>query len=187
MKCNLTDGGIGVMLMLRSPELPEGTVVDAMVSHLDLYPTICEVLGLEAPEWIEGRSLLPVVAGTSERVHDAVFASVNHHSETEPMRSVRTDRYKYIRRWDQSGHPVLENCNDGESKSYWVAHGWGEEPVAQEELYDLVFDPNERNNLAPDERSAGVLADMRRRLEEWMSRTDDPLLGGSIPPGPSIA
>ena len=50
MKCNLTDHGIGVMLILRGPRgCAGGKVVDAMVSHIDLFPTICELAGIPAP------------------------------------------------------------------------------------------------------------------------------------------
>jgi hypothetical protein len=54
--------------------------------------------------------------------------------------------------------------------------------VDQEELYDLIFDPSEANNIAGDPSAAEVLAEMRERLDAWMRRTDDPVLKGEIPP-----
>jgi len=52
MKCNLTDHGIGVMLMMRFPRgFTGGKVVDALVSHIDIFPTICEILDIDKPEW----------------------------------------------------------------------------------------------------------------------------------------
>jgi hypothetical protein len=50
---------------------------------------------------------------------------------------------------------------------------------------DLIFDPNEAHNCAGDPALAPVLAGMRARLDEWMRRTDDPLLRGpvALPPG----
>jgi hypothetical protein len=53
--------------------------------------------------------------------------------------------------------------------------------VAPEQLYDLVFDPDETNNLASDLAVKAVLNDMRGRLEKWMRETDDPLLKGPVP------
>jgi len=51
----------------------------------------------------------------------------------------------------------------------------------EEALYDLVFDPNETNNLVADPRAQDALADMRLRLDRWMRETDDPLLKGDVP------
>ena len=51
----------------------------------------------------------------------------------------------------------------------------------QEQLFDLMFDPNEACNLVSNPSMAGVLDDMRSRLAEWMRATDDPLLKGPVP------
>ena len=48
-------------------------------------------------------------------------------------------------------------------------------------IYDLIFDPNERNNLAAEPGSENILAGMRIRLDNWMHRTGDPLLNGPVP------
>ena len=53
-------------------------------------------------------------------------------------------------------------------------------------LYDLVFDPNEANNLVADPSYASILEDLRARLEEWMRGTDDPLLDGHVDPPPGV-
>jgi hypothetical protein len=53
--------------------------------------------------------------------------------------------------------------------------------VEGEELYDLIFDPNEAHNIAGYPAAADALEDMRRRLAAWMERTDDPLLAGDVP------
>jgi len=63
--------------------------------------------------------------------------------------------------------------------------GWRERAVAQEELYDLTFDPAEGGNVANDAAYAGVLAEMKSRLDNWMRRTSDPLLSGDIPLPPT--
>jgi arylsulfatase A-like enzyme len=185
MKCNLTDAGFGVSLILRGPgAFRGGRVVDAMVSHLDLFPTVCELTGAKPPAWLEGRSLAPLVRGETSEIHDEVFAEVNYHASYEPQRAVRTQRYKYIRRFGDRTAPVLPNCDDGPSKTVWLNHGWREQAVAREQLYDLIFDPAEQNNLATDPKSAAVLAEMRGRLARWMERTDDPLLKGPVPAPP---
>jgi N-sulfoglucosamine sulfohydrolase len=182
MKCNLHDSGTGTMLIVRGPGgFAGGKVVDTMTSHLDIFPTICELLGIAPPPWLRGTSLLPLVQGRVASLHDALFFEVNFHAAYEPMRAVRTRDWKYIRRYDGRRTAVLPNCDDGESKSVWLEGGWRERPVAEESLFDLRFDPNETENLAGDPARQAVLQEMRRRMREWMEATRDPLLRGELP------
>jgi hypothetical protein len=53
--------------------------------------------------------------------------------------------------------------------------------VPAEQLYDLIFDPQERCNLAETPAMGTVLQEMRERLKRWMERTADPLLQGVVP------
>lgn len=186
MKCTLTDHGIGVALILRGPGgFSGGRVCDALVSHLDIYPTLCDLLGIARPDWLEGHSLLPLVRGNAQAIRDAIFAEVTYHAAYEPQRAVRTDLYKYIRRYGEARTPVLSNVDDSPSKELWLRYGWADQVQPEEQLYDLVFDPHERHNLAADPAHLSALADMRRRLEQWMEVTDDPLRHGPVaaPPG----
>jgi len=157
------------------------------VSHVDLFPTLCDLLQIERPAWLQGESLLPLVRGEATQVHEAIFAEVNYHAAYEPQRCVRTARWKYIRRFGERRLPVLPNCDDSPSKQLWLEHGWATRPLPAEQLYDLVFDPNEAHNVAADPSCAGVLAQLRARLQEWMERTDDPLLDGEPVPAPAGA
>jgi arylsulfatase A-like enzyme len=191
MKCTLTDHGTGVMLILRGPGGFEGgRACDALVSHVDLFPTLCDLLEIAPPPWLQGRSMMPLVRGEAEAIRDAVFAEVSYHAAYEPKRAVRTRRWKYIRRFGDRRTPVLPNIDDGPSKNLWLAHGLRGRPVAEEELYDLIFDPNEACNLAGDMGGQaarlpdGVLEEMRARLDRWMRETDDPLLHGRVPAPP---
>ena len=180
-KATLYDRGIGVMLLMLGPGgFLGGRVVDSLVSHLDVYPTLCEVAGAPQPEFLEGRSLLPLVRGDAERVRDEVFAEMTYHAAYEPTRALRTDRWKYIRRFGEYDRPVLSNCDDSASKQLLVEAGWGEQHIAPEQLFDLVLDPNEMRDLSADPRHADRLAELRGRLEEWMRTSDDPLLAGPV-------
>lgn len=182
MKCNLTDHGIGVALIMRGPGLfSGGKLCDAMLSHIDLFPTLCEWLEIPPPAWLQGRSFLPVLRGEKREINEQIYAEVTYHAAYEPQRCLRTQRYKYIRRFGDRTTPVLPNCDDSPSKDIWLRSGWATRPVAAEQLYDLVFDPNESCNLANDPAHANILADLRSRLEEWMRVTDDPLLNGPVP------
>ena len=56
MKCNLTDHGIGVALIMDGPvPFSGGRVIDSMVSHIDIFPTLCDLLEIERPAWLQGR------------------------------------------------------------------------------------------------------------------------------------
>lgn len=182
MKCNLEDNGWGVSLIMRGPGgFTGGKVSDALISHIDIFPTLCDLAGVPHPAWLEGKSLLPVIRGEAREINEEVFAEVNYHASYEPKRAVRTQRWKYIRRYGDKHTPVLPNCDDGLSKSLWIEHGWKNLILPEESLYDLIFDPNEQHNLAADASFLPVLKEMRERLDRWMHRTSDPLLNGPIP------
>ena len=181
-KATLYDRGTGVMLLMRGPGgFSGGKVIDAMVSHLDIYPTLCELAGIEAPDFLQGKSLMPLVERRSGELHEAIFSEMTFHAAYQPQRAVRTRRWKYIRRFHDYPHPVLSNCDDSATKQLWVEHGWGEQVVPEEQLYDLIFDPNEAASLHDSPEHAEVLRSMRERLVAWMRETDDPLLDGPIP------
>jgi arylsulfatase A-like enzyme len=173
------------MLILRGPGgFSGGKVIDALVSHIDVYPTLCELVGIERPDFLQGLSLLPLVLGERASIRDAIFAEMTWHAAYEPQRAVRTERWKYVRRFGNRTTPVLPNCDDSPSKSLLLSLGWAERTVASEQLYDLAFDPNEAANLAADPVYATILREMDGRLRSWMEDTDDPLLHGD--PSPPI-
>ncbi len=186
-KATLYDRGLGVMLILRGPEpFNGGRVIDGLVSHIDIYPTVCEYLGIERPPFLQGVSLLELLRGESTSAREEIFAGSTWHAAYEPQRAVRTARHKYIRRWGDRLRPVLANTDDGPSKDLLLAAGWAEREIPKEQLYDLLYDPNEANNLLADPGYADVLADLRERLETWMRDTEDPLLAGHVDPPPGV-
>ena len=180
-KATLYDRGLGVLLIMRGPGgFTGGQVVDSLVSHLDIYPTVCDLIGVPRPAWLQGESLLPLVRGEAKEVRDAIFAEATFHAAYEPQRAVRTRRWKYIRRFDDRDRPVLPNTDDSPSKDLLMREGWANRRVPREQLYDLVFDPNEAANLADDPEHASVLEELRERLLQWMRETNDPLLDGPV-------
>jgi len=181
MKCTLFDDGIGVMLTIRGPGgFNGGRVYDGLTSQIDIFPTVCELLGIDRPKWLEGRSFMPAIRNDVDQVNEEIFAEVSYHASYEPQRTVRTDRWKYIRRYGDWNTSVLPNCGDSVSKDLWIENGWADRSVDSEQLYDLVFDPFEANNVAGSSELNDVLSDMRQRLDNWMKRTDDPLQTGYI-------
>ena len=179
MKCNLTDHGIGVMLIMRWPAgFKGGRCVDAMVSQIDLFPTICDLLSIIHPEWLQGRSFAKILEGKVEEINEEIYAEQNYHCIYEPMRCIRTHRWKYIYRPVERDRTYGSNCDPSPSKELWLKNGWLERHVDSEQLYDLMFDPNEACNLAYNEEYKHVLNDMKDRLKRWMLGTNDPLLKG---------
>jgi arylsulfatase A-like enzyme len=193
MKCTLSDRGTGVVMIMRGPSDPQyaqatvfggGKVVDGMTQHLDLYPTICELVGAERPEGLDGKSLMPLVRGEVDEIHDAIFTEQTYHySDTpRPLRAVRTSRWKYVRSYKPDQPRGVDR---GPAQAFWEAHGYGDMRFPDEALYDLVFDPHEAHNLAASEGHAAVLEEMRGRLREWIASTGDPLVDGVIPEPPA--
>jgi hypothetical protein len=114
------------------------------------------------------------------QIRDEIFAEVNYHACYEPMRCISTERYKYIRRFSDRTKPVLPNCDDGYSKSLWLENGYPEPD--QEALYDLLYDPTEKNNLIESPAYAGIRDELSQRLQKWQEQSNDPILQGPIPP-----
>jgi arylsulfatase A-like enzyme len=187
MKFTLTDHGLGVMLMMRGPGgFAGGRVVDAMVSHMDIFPTLCELLRLARPAWLQGRSLLPLIRGEAGVLHDELFFEQGWHELPDPQRAVRTTRYKYVRRLDPIG-PRAGNCDEGPTKRFLEPAGWFERHQGLEQLFDLHLDPQEVCNRADDPALAEIKADLRARLDAWMEATDCPLRSGAPVPPPGLA
>ncbi|MHB0960670.1 MAG: sulfatase-like hydrolase/transferase [Pirellulaceae bacterium] len=89
-KQNLYDAGMKVPLLFSGPGIPVGRS-DALVYLLDIYPTICQLVGTSVPEIVDGTSLAPVIAGSQARVRDTLFLAYR-----DVQRAVRDDRWKLI-------------------------------------------------------------------------------------------
>jgi N-sulfoglucosamine sulfohydrolase len=184
-KASLLDRGIGVMLIMRGAGFSGGVAHDELVSQIDIFPTICELAGIEPPPWVQGRSLVSLVAGDeAPGTRDEIFSELTYHAAYEPQRAIRTERFKYVRRFDDYPYPVLANCDDSPSKDAYLDRGWASRPVTRERLHDLFFNPGEGANVIEDPAYREVAEDLRRRLENWMAQTGDLLLDGPVPAPP---
>jgi arylsulfatase A-like enzyme len=191
MKCTLYDTGIGVSLIIKLPEraVPKepgkcrGWVSDALVSQLDIFPTLCELLDLKPPERLQGFSLLPLLRRQQKEIRDEIFAEISYHVAYEPVRCIRTREFKYIRRYGSYLKGIPSNVGDCLDKSRRLESGFYDQPRPREYLFDLSNDPIERINLADDKQFSEVLVDLSRRLDAWLEKTDDPVRRGTmIPP-----
>lgn len=161
----------------------------AFVSMLDLFPTFCEAAGVPTPTDLDGRTLLPLLQGSSSGGRDEVF-TVFHETSAK-------NRYEMRCRQDgRAGY--IWNCWADGQREYVAENMWGRswaamvEASAQdsqlarrtdfyvhrapEELYDLAHDPDSLTNLAEDPAWQPTLDAARSALLAWMIKTFDPLL-----------
>ena len=182
-KCMLYDPGIKTLLVMNLPNshlFNSGRVIDQMISNIDLMPTLLDFIGAETPENIEGKSFLPVLKDATVPFRSEIFTEKNFHEIYDPLRSVRTKDFKYIRNFEPSEYlyqiPLdIERGLSGQGLKDKIKM-----KRAEEELYDLKNDPNELTNLIKDPDYEAVLIKLRQKLVSWMKKTNDPLLKGKI-------
>ncbi len=180
----LYDEGIHVPFAMRGPGIASGAVRDDLVEHIDLAATSLTLAGIEVPRWMQGRDLVAV----NYQPRDAVFAARDRCDETvEHMRSVRTERFKYIRNYlPERPHLQPNAYKDGKAivQQLRKLHAGGQLDELQErllfapkrspeELYDLWTDPQELNNLAADPAHCATLERLRQRLAKWEKESRD--------------
>jgi len=125
------------------------------VSHVDLVPTMLEHFGIDRPQWIEGKSLIPAIKNVDEKINDEIFIEFGRYEIDhdgfggfQPMRCVFDGRYK-----------LCINL------------------LSEDELYDLDSDPYETRNLISLEETAFVRNALHDKILDWMNVTRDPFRG----------
>lgn len=180
MKSDLSDHGTGVYFFLKGPSIPEGKVIDGLTSQVDLFPTLCEFLDIEKPEWLQGVSMLPLIKDEAEEINEWIFAETTYHANNYlPCRSVRNKRWKYNKRFEENERSA-NRLGEGPVWKYWNEIGLKNCPAERERLYDLMLDPNEANNLADNPEFASIKAELESVLMENMKKLNDPILEGPI-------
>ena len=91
-KQNIYEHSVRVPLIISGPGVPKNRRSDAMAYNFDLFPTLCDLTGLETPATVEGKSLVPILRGKAKSVRDSMFFGYRDF-----QRAVRTDRWKLIR------------------------------------------------------------------------------------------
>lgn len=131
-------------------------VCNRTVSLLDIYPTICDMLGIGEPafddgsRYLDGKSLVPLLENPTLAWEKPSLATIKDTQGEQgscfPQYTVRNERFHYIRYASNNAYPDL-SCNEAAS-------------VREEELYDIgenrETDPNEWNNLINDPEYAPV-------------------------------
>lgn len=177
------DPGVETALVMRWPDrFDAGIVREELLSAVDFRPTMLELLGESPPTGIDGRSFAPLLTGDSYDPRDRIFLEFTWHSKYNPMRAVRTERYKYVRNFGDVPLVYIPAPLFTAPAGLEVREEFYSEQRPAEELYDLEADPHEQQNLAEDPEHAETLAKLKRDVDEWMEASDDRLLEGKWPP-----
>lgn len=184
------DGGLRVPMIARWPArkdlLPPGTRRSEIVAVIDLVATTLDAAGVAVPAWMECRPLLG--EGYSPRDH---IIGVRDRCDftIDRIRTVRTDRYRYVRNGLTDRPYTQPTYKDGrgglfayvEVMKQLYAEGkldarqaWFMAPDRlKEELYDHAADPDETVNLASDPEHQAELVRHRHLLNAWIGKTGD--------------
>lgn len=148
------EASMRVPMIIRYPEgFKGGTVIDEVVANIDVAPTLLEAAGLEKPEQMHGDSFWKIL-----------------HGKKIPWREVLL--YEYFWEWNYPHTPTTHAVR-GERYKYIRYHGiWD-----TDELYDIIEDPEEKNNLINKPEHKERIKKMRDQIFEILHSTD----GHSVP------
>ncbi len=146
------DNSVRVPLIIHDPRANQHLDTDEMAMNVDVPTTILDMAGVDIPASWQGKSLYPLVQGTTEKIgrDTALLEHLWEFDNIPPSEGVRTKDWKYLR-----------YVND----------------QSIEELYDLKKDPQETRNLAEDKKYQEVLADMRAQCDALISQYQDTTVG----------
>lgn len=186
------DSGLQSGCIVRWPgHVAAGSTNNAMIEYIDFLPTWIEVAGgdleAEAATKLDGKSLLPVFAGKQDHkllvFGEMTTRGINNGSEHYGIRSVRSDRYKYI--WNFTPDVTFQNaCTSSKEFLSWKREAEAGNAKAIElvkrytqrpeiEFYDLANDPLELNNLAANPAHQETMRSLRMELDHWMQYCGD--------------
>jgi arylsulfatase A-like enzyme len=163
-----------------------GRVVESLVSLIDLTPTCLDVAGLEPLAEADGVTFAPLLTDDAKSTRKSIVAERNWHDNFDPMRCIRTERFKLIYncRPEVAYEPITDLARSPTWRSIVALERDGkltadmrwrffQAPRPTFELYDLQADPNETKNLADDPAHAATRNDLTARLSKWMDQTGD--------------
>ncbi|WP_303319168.1 sulfatase [Flavivirga abyssicola] len=185
-KTTLYDGGIKTPWIVKWPgKIIPGSVNNNLVSSVDIAPTFMSLAGLKPLEAFVGKNFIPMLNEPKTVIRDEIYAEDHFHDFEDYTRAVRTKQYKYIKNFypDLPNTPSADIIRDLTWQSMLIESKKGtlneaqmscfEIPRAEEELYDVVSDPYELNNLALNKDYTDVLNDMRSRMANIREETKD--------------
>lgn len=185
-KTTLYDGGIKTPWIVKWPGLIKGgTVNNHLISSIDIAPTFMRLAGLEPLPEFEGFDFTDMLTDTSIDIRDQIYAEDHFHDYEDYTRAIRTKQFKYVRNfYDDLPDTPPADVNRGRSwQSMLVEYKTAalneaqvkcfKKPRDKEELFDIVADPFELNNLAYDPAYAVELNEMRERMMQTRTQSQD--------------
>ena len=182
------DEGIHVPFIVNGPGVASGVVREEVIPHIDMAATSLALAGIPIPAGMQGRDLF---AEDYEARPFVISARDRCDETTDRIRSVRTERYKYIRNYHYQRPYLQPNRYKDAKLIIQTIRQLSEDnrlsPVQAlitaetrpfEELYDLEQDPWEIRNLADNPEYRAILLRMRDNLDSWIVETRDQ---GEIP------
>jgi N-acetylglucosamine-6-sulfatase len=146
------DEDIRVPMVMRGPGVPAGGQIEAVVGNIDLAPTIAAIAGVETPDFVDGRSFLPLLRDPGQPWREAYLIERRRLEE----QLVRQSEYTGLTQGELDQTAVFNGIRT--TGSLYVEYGTGER-----ELYDLRSDPFQLANRI-DDASPALLAAMSERL-----------------------
>ncbi|MBK1875855.1 sulfatase [Pelagicoccus mobilis] len=142
-------------LIITSPFMQGGVMSDAVTEFIDVFPTLCELAGLESPRGLDGRSLVAEMSGDSPREAGAAVSQYMRNTDNGKVMgwAIRTPRYRYVE-WRKISVKNLDYEFSGD--------------VIGRELYDYKLDPEETRNFASSPEYRDVLRNMTQVFDETL-------------------
>lgn len=144
-----------IPFLIKGPGISEGTVDLNPVSHVNITPTILDMMGVNIPQVIEGKSLVEELENSEMRVNDYIFMEFGRYEN------------------DQDGYGGLQLMRGVFDGRYKLAVNL----LSTDELYDIENDPQEMNNLINHEEYSEIRARLHDAILENMNQTRDPFRG----------
>lgn len=142
-------------LIISTPWMEKGLKTKSLAEFVDIYPTLCDLAGLEKPNHLEGQSLLPILKDPKAEVNKIAISqyprgnSLGYDRKSEIMGySIRTENYRYTR-WQKYENP---------------------KEVVAVELYDHSISKTADKNLATDKNYAEKVEELNRLMDEELSK-----------------
>lgn len=181
-KTTLYDAGIRMPLIIRTPGVAKAAWSEAMVSSIDITPTLLTLAGVPVPDTMQGRDFSALLAQPQQEHRDVIFAEQHDHGFSINKRAVRSKHYLYIRNIGENKHSCLLEMQPMAKEMF---QAFREKKLTreqslcfvrkrqEEELYDVRKDRYQVNNLAADPAYAGIRQQMRGLLDAQAKATND--------------
>lgn len=169
-----------VPLLIKLPNsTPKGKIYSEFTQSIDIFPTILELARIKTPYTHFGKSLIPLLIGTKDKIRNEVFAEGGYDSrepqcfeksvvsENIPLMGIYYDKTQIPQKYPNSV------CRSAmiRTKKWKVVIRSAEDAV--EELYNLEDDPQELDNLIDNPEFTEVQTDLKNRLLDWYLKTSD--------------